>query len=365
MPRRLLVSIVTVTSLFAVTGCGIGEAVIAHPGAEAKAVLDDALDDLGQRPSLSYTGTIARIDGEHDAASVRVDVSRAGSAYGKATISGTRAKIMAADGISYVSADKRLWKSDDASARTAAKIGHGWSPVDPDEWFAPGSELAPKKYAATLKTVLRNADAFDSWLPSRVDRHGKPCYPVPVGKGTVFVGAESPHTIVGVKHLTVPHGDSHGANATLDLDVSTVAKGALSKWYGELRGAVGKLSTVHAQGDIGMSISSDYFNCAYTTCYFYAYLDTSDLGDGLKVAKKVTAEFHGIAKATSAGTEDCYGKVTVKVGSGKLAHCTVTFHLSGGSQTVKPTWESSGLLTFHPDTKRLKAHVASELKDLT
>lgn len=363
MRTRRRLGLATVLALL-LAGCGSGPSPISFPKGQSDKLVTGALSELEDHPFLSFTGEVDDfVDG--DSAGVDIGITEAGLMYGTAKVGESKMKLLSVDGKYFVNADKDFWKGYGDNDSEAAKVlGGDWSPVDPKEWFDPGSVLATKEYVSALKSALRDVKAADSWRPEPTKKYGDECHPFEVRSGTMCVSVDKPHRITFLDDVTVSHKAGSGdQKATLDLELSGSGADAVKSWAKELRAAVKDLSPVYAYGGVSMSTSSDGFSCAGTTCVFNATMGLEDVPDYQAVTKKVKVGFKGVAETDSGKSESCTASVTVKVGKSKNASCSVTFNLGPGeSQGVSARWQSTGLMTFKPDTGDLGKEVKKDVE---
>lgn len=364
MLTRLRLGLVTaLTSL--VAGCGTGLGPMDFPKGQSTALVDGALSELEDHPFLSFTGEVDDFAGGRGA-KVSIGISETGMMYGTAKVGDTKLRLLSVDGKYFVNAGTAFWKGLDHDEDAAKRLGGDWSPVDPKEFFDPGSVLATKEYAAALKSALRTVKAADSWRQEPTDKYGDRCYPIEVRDGTMCVSVDKPHRITHLDDVPVTYKAGKGEHtAALDLELGSIDADAVKSWAKDLRAAVKDLSPVYAYGGVSMAMSSDGFVCSGTTCTFTAVMGVEDLPKFQTVAKKVKVGFTGVATTGSGQSESCTANVTVKVGTSEVAQCSVTFSLRPGeSQSVSAEYRTTGLMTFKPDTGDLGKQVNKDVEKL-
>lgn len=342
------------------TGCGSAPPMFATPDDESRRLVAGALSDLENRPFVHYTGTADFVRG--NAGSFDVGVSDSGLVYGTAEVEGAKLSLLSFDERYYIKAEEQFWSEAAGSDATEAdKFDGKWTPVDPEDFFHPGAMLATDALTESLKSTLTTAKTADSWRPEETDRDGHRCLPLQVGSGDMCVAADKPNAIVQLKDVRLA-GDH---DATVTAEVASVDEEQVADWGAKLRAAVKKLKTVYAYGGVSMSTSSDNFDCANTTCTFRARMGLTDVPDHQRVAGKAKVGFHATARTDTGRSESCTASVTVKIGKSKTAKCSVTFKLlPGESASVTGSWESTGLMTFKPDAKKLGAKAAKGVEDV-
>ncbi|ADD43340.1 hypothetical protein [Stackebrandtia nassauensis] len=346
-------------------GCGTGFGPIDFPKGQSTDLVDGALSELEKHPFLSFTGEVDDFVDGHDA-TVTIGISDAGLMYGTAKVGDAKLKLLSVDGKYFVNADTAFWKGYDHDEKQAKVLGGDWSPVDPKEFFDPGSVLATKMYVAALKSTLREVKAADSWRQEPTEKHGDRCYPLEVRDGTMCVTVDKPHRIIHLDDVPVTYKAGKSEHtAALDLELGALDTKAVKSWAKDLRAAVKDLSPVYAYGGVSMAMSSDGFFCSGTTCTFTALMGAEDLPKFQTVANKVKVGFKGVATTDSGQSQSCTATVTVKVGTSELADCSVTFSLRPGeSQSVSAEYQSTGLMTFKPDTRDLGKQVKKDVKKI-
>lgn len=362
--RYPLTAVTAVVVLLAGTGCDIASDS-APLDYSATSVLSEALGELGDRPSITLTGTVDGFAVEGEPAEVEFNVTDTGVAIGTAKTEGTTVDVMLVNDIYYLKAEWHFWDTYGFPESFTKKVDGKWSPVYPDDWPGLAAVLDAEEYVRLLHSSLDESYVYEGKLPKPTKTKSGRVHSFDVGSGSVNVSTGIPHRVVGVDTVEVIAGYETPIEATLSVSMKKTSGGHVKKWFREMRNAVDDLATVYSDGYIPFTEDDDdlTFQCNSTKCVTKAKLDTSEIEAYQIVDEKVTVKFTSTAKAEGAGTEKCTGKVTVEVGEVGTASCEVDFgKAKGGLGEVEAEMRTSDLLEFKPDVKSLQDGLKSDLK---